>query len=188
MNKKLLLAQEFFLLCLLIKNIMNKKKKYIVIGSVALLILITSFLFLNFNKKREPPLVIPLGQNYNQEKVEPRTRIPIQEKEKRENLPTSPDIKNIKVSLNVLDKTYTINIEDEATVYNMMKNLQSIKENNFSFKAKEYSGLGYFIDEINGIKGAPGKYWIYYVNNIEASVGVSKYILEDGDSILWKQE
>lgn len=102
--------------------------------------------------------------------------------------PLSENVKNIQVILNVLDKTHTVNIKDGATVYDTMNNVQSLKENNFSFHSKEYPSLGSFITEINGIKGTPGKYWIYYVNNIEASVGVSKYILKDGDSILWKQE
>ena len=69
-----------------------------------------------------------------------------------------------------------------------MTNLQNNKVNNFTFNYKEYSGLGIFIDEINGVKGGQGGYWIYYINNKEANVGVSNYILKDGDSVLWKQE
>ena len=48
--------------------------------------------------------------------------------------------------------------------------------------------MGSFITEINGIKGLPGKYWIYYVNDKLASVGVSKYVLKEGDIINWKNE
>lgn len=62
------------------------------------------------------------------------------------------------------------------------------KESDFSFKGKEYSSLGYFVEEINRNKGTPGKYWIYYVNGKEASVGISKYILKNGDIIKWSQE
>jgi hypothetical protein len=50
------------------------------------------------------------------------------------------------------------------------------------------SGLGNFIDEINGIKGTKGRYWIYYINNKKASVGVSKYFVKNGDIIKWSQE
>ncbi len=95
---------------------------------------------------------------------------------------------NLKVSLAVLDKTYSAEVKEGSTVYDLMKELQNKKENNFIFKYKEYLSLGVFIEEINGIKGRNGKYWIYYVNNNEASVGVSKYVLREGDSILWKQE
>jgi len=98
-----------------------------------------------------------------------------------------------KVELNVLNNTYKINVGDGATVYDVMNIIQDSEENkenknNFSFASKEYPGLGIFIDEINGIKGVPGKYWIYYINDKEASVGISKYILKDGDIISWKQE
>jgi hypothetical protein len=69
-----------------------------------------------------------------------------------------------------------------------MNNLQNNKENNFSFETKEYPSLGIFVEGINGINETPGKYWIYYVNGKEASIGISKYILKSGDVIFWKQE
>ncbi len=92
------------------------------------------------------------------------------------------------VTLTVLDKIYKVSIKEEATVYDVMNILQNNKENNFSFVSKEYSDLGIFIDEINGIKGVSGKYWVYSVNGKEASVSVSKYILKGGDNILWEQK
>lgn len=165
---------------------MNNKKKYIVIVFILVLILIGIFLFLNFNNKRELPLIIPLEQNYNQNKIESQSIILVEEK--KENSPTALDIKNIKVTLNVLDKTYNVNIKEGETVYDAMTNIQNVKENNFSFKSKEYPSLGIFINEINGIKGGSGKYWIYYVNDKKASVGVSNYVLKSGDIISWKQE
>jgi len=98
--------------------------------------------------------------------------------------------KNVKVSLEILDKKYETNIEENSTVFEVMKKIEkeNTKDNLFNFEYTEYASLGSFITEINGIKGTPGKYWIYYVNNIEASVGVSKYILKSGDIISWKQE
>ena len=91
------------------------------------------------------------------------------------------------VTLNVLDQTYKIEIKDGDTVYGAMQTLNN-STNNFSFEKKEYSSLGVFINEINGVKGKSGAYWIYYVNGKEAPVGVSKYILKSGDVITWKQE
>ena len=96
--------------------------------------------------------------------------------------------KDAQVSLNVLDKKYEAEIKEGDTVYEVMKNLQEQKENNFTFTYKEYPSLGIFIDGINGEKGEPGRYWIYYVNDIEASVSVSKFKLKDGDIVSWKQE
>ena len=91
------------------------------------------------------------------------------------------------VTLNVLDQSYQIEIKKGDSVYDAMQTLNNLIDS-FSFEAKEYPGLGIFINEINGIKGKSGAYWIYYVNEEEAFVGVSQYILKDGDSILWKQE
>jgi hypothetical protein len=92
------------------------------------------------------------------------------------------------VTLTVFDKTYKISIKEDGTVYDVMNILQNDKENNFSFVSKEYSGLGIFIDEINGIKGVAGKYWVYSVNGEKASISVSKYILKNGDNVLWEQK
>ena len=94
--------------------------------------------------------------------------------------------KIIKVSLEVLDKKYDKEVNEGSTVFEVMQKIQ--KENNFSFKYKEYPSLGIFVDEINGLSESPGKYWIYYVNGEEASVGVSKKIIKSGDIISWKQK
>ncbi len=99
-------------------------------------------------------------------------------------------LKNIRVSLSVLDNKYETTIKEGSTVFNVMKKIQQENNNNskFNFKYKEYLSLGILITEINGVKDTRGKYWIYYVNNIKAGIGVSKYILKEGDIISWKQE
>ena len=100
----------------------------------------------------------------------------------------SGEINSIFVSLGVLDKNYELKINEGSNVFDLMQQLQNEKKDEFSFKYKEYLDMGVFIYEINGIEGKSGEYWIYYVNGKEASVGVSTYILKEGDSILWKQE
>lgn len=93
---------------------------------------------------------------------------------------------NIKVSLKVFDKVYNVEVVEGSSVFDVMKKL---KENNlFDFDYIEHLGLGAFVNEINGTKGTPGKYWIYYINDTKASVGISNYILKSGDNIIWKQE
>ena len=91
-------------------------------------------------------------------------------------------------TLEVLGNKYTGMVKSGGTVYDAMVSLQSTKTNNFSFHSKNYSSLGNFIDEINGIKGTPGNYWIYYINNKKASLGVSKNVVKAGVIISWKQE
>lgn len=92
------------------------------------------------------------------------------------------------ITLQVGSNEYKISYKEGESLYDAMKGFSNKKENKFSFNSKNYPGLGNFIDEINGIKGTPGKYWIYYVNNKKVSVGASKYILKPGDTVTWKQE
>ncbi len=92
------------------------------------------------------------------------------------------------ITLQVASNEYKISYKEGESLYDAMKGFSNKKENKFSFNSKNYPGLGNFIDEINGVKGTPGKYWIYYVNNKKASVGASKYILKSGDTVTWKQE
>lgn len=99
-----------------------------------------------------------------------------------------PDAKEKTVTLDVFDRTHRTKFIDGSTAYDAMVALSKKKENKFSFHSKDYGDLGNFIDEINGVKGTPGKYWIYYINNKKATLGVSKYVLKAGDRISWKQE
>lgn len=92
------------------------------------------------------------------------------------------------VTVRVDSKDYYTKFVSSTTVFNLMAKLQS--ENKISFSGKEYSGMGFFVDEINGIKNdnLTGKYWIYYINGKSAQVGVSNYIIKPNDLIEWKYE
>lgn len=146
---------------------MKNKKQYLFIGLVSVLILITGFLYLNFHSSQS---TISKGEEQIVSKA-------LSEK-------------NVKVSLTVQEKKYETNIKEGGTVFEAMKKIQdeSNSANPFSFKYKDNPGLGSFITEINNVVGSPGKYWIYYVNDKKASIGVSAYILKEGDIINWNQE
>ncbi|MDO8664164.1 MAG: DUF4430 domain-containing protein [Candidatus Liptonbacteria bacterium] len=90
----------------------------------------------------------------------------------------------IKITLAAGDNKYDISAQKGATVYDAMTTLASTTQ--FSFSSKYYSGLGYFIDSINGIKNANGNYWTLYVNGTYATVGASAYKLSGNDRIEWK--
>ncbi len=90
----------------------------------------------------------------------------------------------IKVTLTAGNNKYDISAPKGATVYGAMAKLAS--STSFSFGARYYSGLGYFIDSINGIKNANGNYWTLYVNGTYATVGASAYLLSANDSVEWK--
>lgn len=82
--------------------------------------------------------------------------------------------------------SYSVNVKEYTTGYEAMQKLASTTA--FTFKATYNSGLGYFIDEINGVPNTSRTFWIYYVNGKEATVGISMYIMKPGDSINWRYE
>ena len=164
---------------------MKNKERKILIGILIIIGII--FVFLFFNKKKEVEVVVPFEQNYTENKIGPVVQVKDQ---KNNEIRTIQNEESIKVTLSVLDKKYDIQVKEGSTVFEMMNALekQSSEDNLFSFKYTNNFSMGSFITEINGIKGLPGKYWIYYVNDKLASVGVSKYVLKEGDIINWKNE
>lgn len=51
-----------------------------------------------------------------------------------------------------------------------------------------YPSLGFFVTDIDGLRAGDGLNLIYYINNKEATVGVSSYLPNNGDIINWKLE
>lgn len=80
--------------------------------------------------------------------------------------------------------SYELRVNNTSTVYEAMKNSQ------LNFKTKTFPGMGYFVEEINGIKNnnQTGMYWIYYVNGESAKLGISQQIVKPNDIITWKYE
>ncbi|HAE36971.1 MAG: hypothetical protein UR85_C0009G0021 [Candidatus Nomurabacteria bacterium GW2011_GWF2_35_66] len=169
----------------------TKEQKILIGGLVILLIFIISFLYLNFNSK-ESFVIDTFKKDAQIENLPepPSTKEAVKVEKVLQIESKALSVNMIKVSLNVFDKKYEVETKEGTSVFEMMKILEekSTPLNTFSFQYKEVSGLGSFITEINGVKGTPGKYWMYYVNDKLASVGVSQYILKDGDIINWKNE
>lgn len=90
------------------------------------------------------------------------------------------------IFLNVLGKEYSTYLNEGESVYDIMNRLKI--EKGFSFGGYKYPGLGFFVESLSGFSHGDGKYWIYYVNNVEAQVGVSNYTLKKGDIISWRLE
>lgn len=91
---------------------------------------------------------------------------------------------NIKITVSVGQNSYVVSAPAGSTVYEAIEILASTTSA-FSFKDKYYSGLGYFIEEINGVKNENGKYWTLYVNGKYSTVGASQYKVLEGDRIEW---
>lgn len=82
---------------------------------------------------------------------------------------------------------YRTTMEVGSSVYDLMNELK--EQGKIDFKSSDYSGMGFFITEINGVKNDPaGKNWLYYVNGQPAQVGVSYYKFKNNDTIEWKYE
>ena len=165
--------------------------KFIVTVLLFILLIVSIFSYFNFYKNSQELYLKTNPHSIILDKVGFKTETKIQTKTNSQaNSSVDSKSTNIKVSLIVLDKTYSIEVLENSSVFDAMKTLEeeNLKDSSFSFKYTEHLGLGAFISEINGVEGSPGKYWIYYINNIKASVGVSKYILQNSDIISWKQE
>jgi len=80
---------------------------------------------------------------------------------------------------------FDIQIDSGYTVYDLFLN-EKVK-NNFDVKSKNYEGVGSLIESIGGIKnGEKGRYWQYWVNGKYSDVAADKYILKNGDFVIWK--
>lgn len=102
--------------------------------------------------------------------------------------PPTPPQNTLAVTMQINGQKYPLNLPEKSTAYNAMTQLVTDKKITAVFK--EFSGLGYFVDEIDGVKTdkSAGKYWIYYLNDKPAQAGISQYILKNNDSLIWKYE
>lgn len=94
----------------------------------------------------------------------------------------------VQANIEVGNTIYKVSLPKGSTVFDLMQYAE--RQNNFQFYGKDFQGLGFFVSEINGVKQDPlkGSYWIYYINNQKAQVGVSGYIIKNNDTITWKYE
>jgi hypothetical protein len=137
--------------------------------------------------------------NLQQEDIKPavlenkKTNKPIDKKIETPPPTTTPNTKTDEqkpettpIIIAIEDKEYRIEVKPNSSAYEAMNSLKGSGQ--ISFSSKNFSGLGYFIEEINGIKNSPptGFYWTLYINNEEAKVGVSGYILKPNDLTTWK--
>jgi len=91
----------------------------------------------------------------------------------------------INTTLLVNDTKYETQIAKTISVYDFMTQLQN--EGKITFQDTTYTGMGKFIEEINGVKNG-NKNWIYYVNGEKAEIGISNYEINPGDVVSWKYE
>lgn len=80
----------------------------------------------------------------------------------------------------------TFTAETEGTVLNAMN--ARVTRGQLSFSGRDFPGLGFFVEEINGTRSADGYYWILLINGKKSDRGVSSARVERGDTIEWRYE
>ena len=168
------------------------KTKYLVIIFILfLLITLASGLvvFLTQEKSERPSMIEKQIEQVIDKPVEtaPLAAKKTVEPEKAE-APTSvnrPVEEKIKAVMIISGIKYEAAIKPGSSAYEAMEVLK--QENKINFSGKDYSGLGFFVEEVNGLKNNPaGENWLYYVNGSLAPVGASNYIIKANDIIEWK--
>ncbi len=127
-------------------------------------------------------VALPPSQPEVQKPAAVRTASQNPEKSSGNISPTS----SVSITFSAGTDSYSADVKDGSTVYDAMLTLASTT--NFTFKSQYYSGLGYFVKEINGKPNGNGVYWTLYVNGKYSNVGASQYKLQPGDSVEWKYE
>ena len=152
---------------------MFKKRKILIETSIlVILILFSIFKILPRQKSVEipkPPDSPTVGKSNETKKNE------IQKKEN--------SVDNTTLEIN--GTKYETEISGPTNVDALMQKLKD--EGKINFKSETYTGMGKFIEEINGVKNDK-KNWIYYVNGEKANIGISNYQIKPGDVVSWKYE
>lgn len=94
----------------------------------------------------------------------------------------------MRVSLDVRGSVIQVAVKEGGTAYDML--VAAREKGSITFSGRQFSGVGFFVEEINGLKqdGKKGMYWIYAVNGEKAHVGVSSYVLKTGDRVTFTYE
>lgn len=94
-----------------------------------------------------------------------------------------------KINYSVLEiegQKYESVISGEISIYDFMNDFR--RKGVIDFTEKDYTGMGKFVESINGIKRDRNHSWIFYVNNKKSGLGVSNYKIKSGDVVSWKYE
>lgn len=82
--------------------------------------------------------------------------------------------------------SFPIRVAEGATFEAAMEALRD--EGSFTYKARTYTGLGSFVEEIQGKASTSEYYWILHVNGKKSAAGISQTRISSGDVIEWKYE
>ncbi|MCX6757517.1 MAG: DUF4430 domain-containing protein [Candidatus Nomurabacteria bacterium] len=169
----------------------NPNKKYIIILAIIFIVIFSIFIFSSHKTVEAPEiknitlntLSGTLKQNSSQG---PSLRgAPLLNKER---VPKAGEVlvplnTNV-ITLKIADTNINLPIQNNSSLYDILLAGQNAGQINFT--GKNYSGMGFFISSIGNLKEGNGKYLIYYINGIEANLGISSYVPKVGDVVEWK--
>lgn len=76
-------------------------------------------------------------------------------------------------------KTLNFNKQENKTALDLLKA-------SYKVETKTFSGMGEFVESIEGVKPDNKHYWEFIVNDKSSNVGAGEYKLVNGDRIEWK--
>lgn len=77
-------------------------------------------------------------------------------------------------------ETITLEATDGRSVFQLLKQYHKVDYDS--------SKMGVFVQAIDGIRNKEGHYWTYSVNGKPATLACDNYIVNKGDTIVWKYE
>lgn len=89
------------------------------------------------------------------------------------------------VTIKVGSATYAVPFTDGDTALDAMR---SAKGAGFTFAGRDYAGLGFFVDSIDGKKDTDDYYWILYLNGATSTLGASAQKVHQFDIVEWRYE
>ncbi|MBP9759995.1 MAG: DUF4430 domain-containing protein [Candidatus Pacebacteria bacterium] len=111
------------------------------------------------------------------------------------NLGTTPEVRAVPLPTSKNDTTqangaevdtYRVPVYTEGTVLSAMEAYRDTGV--FTFSGRDFPGIGFFIDTVQGRKATDTHFWILYVNGRTSNVGVSQARVKQGDVVEWKYE
>ncbi len=79
-------------------------------------------------------------------------------------------------------RSYFYNGAEGRNAMELLKELYLVKTKDFG------SGLGEFVESINGVSAASDEFWAFYVNGKSSNIGASSYSTKSDDLIEWRLE
>jgi len=79
--------------------------------------------------------------------------------------------------------TSNVDVDESTTAYSALVNAAQKQE--IKIKSKEYD-FGILVEEIDGVRNAKDKAWVYFVNSKAGTISANKQKISQGDILEWK--